>query len=195
MARWAPGARDRLEQAAIELFAEKGFEATTVAGIAARAGVTERTFFRHYADKREVLFSGESELTSVFVDAVATAQPGASAPALMSTAIDAGARMLQEARGRDFARRRDDIISANAALQERELLKLTKLSRTLADAMTVRGVDAYTARAAAQLGIAVFTTAFAGWIAPTETRSLVDVQHEVVAAFRSLLPVTGSSSK
>jgi hypothetical protein len=64
MTRWEPNARGRLEQAALALYGERGFENTTVAEIAARAGLTERTFFRHFADKREVLFAGGAHCRS-----------------------------------------------------------------------------------------------------------------------------------
>ena len=97
------------EQAAIELFAERGFDATTVADIADRAGVTERTFFRHYADKREVLFAGEAELQSVFVDAVVHAPARASVIELVSTALETGCRALQDARDPEFPRIRNAI--------------------------------------------------------------------------------------
>src|SRR6202035_2298884 len=79
MGRWEPNARGRLEQAALELYLERGFEQTTVAEIAKRAGLTERTFFRHFADKREVLFSGAGALEELLVSAVAGA-PESSAP-------------------------------------------------------------------------------------------------------------------
>jgi AcrR family transcriptional regulator len=90
-----------MQRAAMELFAERGFEATTVAGIAERAGVTERTFFRHFADKREVLFAGEEQLEAVFVDAIAGAPAGASLTDLLIAALDAGGGALQDVRGRD----------------------------------------------------------------------------------------------
>src|SRR4051794_598246 len=95
MGRREPGPPGRRQQAAIELFAERGFDATTVADIADRAGVTERTFFRHYADKREVLFAGEAELQSAFVDAVVQAPAHSSAIELVSTALETGCRTLQ----------------------------------------------------------------------------------------------------
>ena len=73
MGRWEPNARGRLEQAAMELYLERGFDQTTVAEIAERAGLTERTFFRHFADKREVLFAGAGALQELLVSAVAGA--------------------------------------------------------------------------------------------------------------------------
>ncbi|TDD14373.1 helix-turn-helix domain-containing protein [Nonomuraea diastatica] len=186
MARWAPGASERLQRAAMELFAEDGFEATTVAGIAARAGVTERTFFRHFADKREVLFAGESLLEKVFVDAIANAPAGAPPAGPLLAALDAGGRALQDERGRDHARARNEIITANEQLRERELLKLAKLSHAVTTALVERGVADVTACLAGELVVLVFRTAFTRWIAPGETRDLVELQREGFAAVNDL---------
>ncbi|MET7330392.1 helix-turn-helix domain-containing protein [Nonomuraea sp. NPDC005650] len=186
MARWEPGASDRLQRAAMELFAEDGFEATTVAGIAGRAGVTERTFFRHFADKREVLFAGEERLEAVFVDAIADAPPDAAVAGLLVAALDAGGRVLQDARGREFARVRNGIITANEQLLERELLKLAKLSHAVTAALVARGVGQMDAGLAGELGVLVFKTAFTRWIAPDETRDLLELQREGLAAIGDL---------
>ncbi|PXY27824.1 TetR family transcriptional regulator [Prauserella muralis] len=189
MARWAPGASDRLQRAAMELFAEDGFEATTVAAIAERAGVTERTFFRYFTDKREVLFAGEEEFEGVFVDAIAAAPEGTSLNGLLVAALDAGGRVLQDLRGRDFARARNDIITANEQLQERELLKLAKLSRAVTAALVARGAGQVPARLAGDLVVSVFGAAFARWVAPGETRDLVELQRDGLAAVSELTPV------
>jgi AcrR family transcriptional regulator len=186
MARWAPGASDRLQRAAMELFAERGYEATTVAGIAERAGVTERTFFRYFADKREVLFPGEEQLEALFVDAIARAPADASLPDLLVAALDAGGGALQDLRDREYARTRNAIIAANAQLQERELLKLAKLSRALTAALLARGVADVPARLAGDLAVSVFATAFARWIAPGETRDLVELQRDGLAVLGEL---------
>jgi AcrR family transcriptional regulator len=125
MARWEPDGRRRLEEAAFALYAERGFEQTTVAEIAERAGLTERTFFRHFADKREVLFAGASALQEALVTAVESA-PGSLAPIDAAAAgIEAIAALLPE---RATAQRRQAIIAANAELRERELIKLASLS-------------------------------------------------------------------
>jgi AcrR family transcriptional regulator len=170
----------------MELFAERGYEATTVAGIAERAGVTERTFFRHFADKREVLFPGEEQLEAVFVDAIAGAPADASLTGLLIAALDAGGGALQDLRGREFARTRNAIITANAQLQERELLKLAKLSRAVTAALVARGVADVPARLAGDLVVSVFATAFARWIAPGETRDLVELQRDGLAVISDL---------
>src|SRR6478672_9355857 len=114
MGRWEPNARGRLEQAAIALYAERGFENTTVAEIAERAGLTERTFFRHFADKREVLFAGSGLFEEQMVGAVAAAPAGASPIDAAAAGLEAAAAMLQERR--DFARQRQAIIAASAEL-------------------------------------------------------------------------------
>jgi AcrR family transcriptional regulator len=173
----------------MELFAERGFEATTVAGIAGRAGVTERTFFRYFADKREVLFAGEEQLEAVFVDAIAGAPADASLTDLLVAALDAGGGALQDVRGRDFARMRNEIITANEQLQERELLKLAKLSHAVSAALVARGVAEVPARLAGDLVVSVFATAFARWIAPGETRDLVELQREGLAVISDLTRV------
>src|SRR5260370_42262260 len=114
MGRWQPNARGRLEQAAWELFTERGFDQTTVAEIAKRGGLTERTFFRHFSDKREVLFSGSDELRELLVNTVAGA-PGALAPLDAAAAgLDAVGGFLDDRRGREFARRRQNIVATNA---------------------------------------------------------------------------------
>src|SRR6266404_3495471 len=106
MGRWEPNARGRLEQAAMELYRERGFDQTTVAEIAARAGLTERTFFRHYADKREVLFGGSEMLAERLVAAVAGAPDSATALDVVAIALEEVGALIQESRGRDFARAR-----------------------------------------------------------------------------------------
>src|ERR1700722_12337126 len=124
MGRWEPDARGRLAKAAMELYAEQGFEQTTVAEIAARAGLTERTFFRHYADKREVLFGGSESLAELLVSAVAGAPDSTRPLDTVTAALEEVGVLIEESRGRDFARVRRNIIAANTELQERELSKL-----------------------------------------------------------------------
>src|SRR6202451_2425383 len=125
MGRWEPNARGRLMQAAFALYGERGFEQTTVAEIAERAGLTERTFFRHFADKREVLFAGADALRELLVSTVAKA-PGSLTPiAAAAAGLEAAGALIQE--GREFAQQRQTIIAASAELQERELIKLASL--------------------------------------------------------------------
>ncbi|GAA2228346.1 MULTISPECIES: TetR/AcrR family transcriptional regulator [Kitasatospora] len=184
MGRWEPNARGRLEQAALELYIERGYEQTTVAEIAKRAGLTERTFFRHYADKREVLFAGAGALQELFVSAVAGA-PGSAAPIeAVGAALEAAAVVLQERR--DSARRRQTVIAANAELRERELIKLASLSAALADALRQRGVADTAAGLAAEAGIAVFKIAFERWLDETGRRSLAQLIQESLDELRDV---------
>jgi AcrR family transcriptional regulator len=169
MSRWEPNARHRLAQAALALYAERGFDQTTVAQIAERAGLTERTFFRHFADKREVLFWGAGALQELLVSTVANA------PASM-TPIDAVAAALEAADAifserREFSRRRQSIIVANAELRERELIKLATLSAALAGTLRQRGVNDPAASLTADAGIAIFKSAFERWISATNQHS------------------------
>lgn len=176
MGRWEPNARGRLEQAALELYVERGYEQTTVAEITARAGLTERTFFRHFADKREVLFAGSNALAELCVSAVASAPDAAEPIDAVMAALDAAARVFQE-RG-DLVRQRQRVIDANAELRERELIKLASLSAALADALGQRGVDELAARLTAEAGMAVLKVAFERWIEGAGGRPLAQLLGE-----------------
>jgi AcrR family transcriptional regulator len=160
--RWKPDAPGRLAEAALELYGERGFAQVTVSEIAQRAGLTERTFFRHFADKREVLFSGASALEERIMTALAGAPPGLGAIDAVGLAMEAGAGLLQDRR--HLARQRQAIIAANAELQERERIKLASLAAALADGLRRRGVPDPGAGLAAEMGIAVFRIAFERWI-------------------------------
>jgi AcrR family transcriptional regulator len=171
----------------LELFAQRGFDATTVAEIAERAGVTERTFFRYFADKREVLFFGQEAFESAFVDAIDAAPEGASLIDLVAAAAAGGGDALQQARSRDYVRARHAVIVSNEQLHERELLKLAKLATAVATKLKERGVAAVPAQLAGDLAVSVFNDAFIRWIAPGETRDLVELQRESLAALGDLV--------
>jgi AcrR family transcriptional regulator len=162
MSRWEPDGRARLEQAAMELYLERGFEQTTVAEIANRAGLTERTFFRHFADKREVLFGGADALKQLLVGSVADAPDPVAPIEAIAKALEGAGALLQQRR--EMALQRQSVIDTNAMLQERELIKLASLASALADALRKRGVDDPAASLTAEAGIAVFKIAFARWI-------------------------------
>jgi AcrR family transcriptional regulator len=156
----------------MDLYAERGYEQTTVAEIAQRAGLTARTFFRYFADKREVLFAG-SEALGEQLDAALAAAPGSATPlAAVAEALGAVADVIGE--DRDHSRRRQAVIAANAELQERELIKLAGWSAALAGGLVRRGVDEQTASLAAQTGTAAFRVAFERWLADPGDRSLAD---------------------
>jgi AcrR family transcriptional regulator len=176
MTRWEPNARGRLERAALELYGERGFEQTTVAEIAKRAGLTERTFFRHFADKREVLFWGAGALQELLVGTVASA-PGSAAPIdAVAAAIEAAGVVLQERR--EYARQRQAVIAANVELQERELIKLASLAAAIAGTLRQRGVADLAASLAAEAGIAVFRIGFERWVSETGQADLPQLIRE-----------------
>jgi len=163
MTRWGPDAQGRLMKSALELYAKRGYDQTTVAEIAERAGLTERTFFRHFADKREVLFAGSNNLRDLLVTAVAGA-PSSAAPLEAVTAGLLAASVVFSEERRDYARRRQAIIAANAELRERELIKLAALASAIADTLRRRGVPDPAASLSAEAGIAVFRVAFERWV-------------------------------
>src|SRR5260370_15458702 len=170
MGRWEPNARGRLEQAALALYGERGYEQATVAEIAKRAGLTERTFFRHFADKREVLFWGQSALQELLVSTVASAPDSAAPIDAVAAALETASALLQERR--ELARQRQAVIAANAELQERELIKLASLASALAAALRRRGVSDLAASLTAEAGIAVFKIAFERWTNETSQPNL-----------------------
>jgi AcrR family transcriptional regulator len=173
MTRWQPDGRGRLEQAALELYGERGFEHTTVAEIAARAGLTERTFFRHYADKREVLFGGGDALKDVLVTNVAEAADDVAPIDAVGAALEAAGALLQQRR--EHARRRQAVIAANTELQERELIKLASFAFAMANTLRARGVSDPAASLTAEAGIAVFRIAFERWVEGTNQRELPEL--------------------
>ncbi len=184
MSRWEPNARERLAQAALDLYAERGFEQTTVAEIAKRAGLTERTFFRHFADKREVLFAGGSELQELMVQGVLASPDDAAPIDSVAAGLVAGGETLQERRA--FALKRAGVIAASAELQERELIKLASLAAALADALRRRGVAEPTASLTAQAGIAVFHVAFARWVEEANEAGLPEVIRDSLDELRAV---------
>jgi AcrR family transcriptional regulator len=176
MARWEPDSRGRLEQAALALYGERGFENTTVTEIAARAGLTERTFFRYFADKREVLFWGAGTLQELLVSAVVSAPDSAAPIDAVAAALEAAGALLQERR--ESARQRHTVIAANTELRERELIKLASLASALADTLRRRGVRDPAATLTAETGIAVFRVAFERWANETNQQDLPQLIRE-----------------
>jgi AcrR family transcriptional regulator len=161
MPRDGARARARLREAALELYRERGYDETTAAQIAERAGVTERTYFRHFADKREVLFDGEAELRAILVDAIAAAPSGLAPLPLLVRAFTAAVPLL--VLNRSVAEQRARVIAVTPALQERAYAKTAALTDALADALANRGIAPSTARLAAQVGMAAFERASRRW--------------------------------
>lgn len=186
MGRWEPNASGRLQQAAIELYSARGFDQTTVAEIAARAGLTERTFFRHFADKREVLFWGEDTLHELLVVGVAAAPESASPIDAFAASLKPAVTSYFEHRPREQARQRNAVIAANTELCERELIKLSRLASGVADALRRRGVTEPAASLAAEAGVAVFKVAVARWVDGTDDRDLSQHIDESLAELKAL---------
>jgi len=160
----------------MELYVERGFEQATVAEIAARAGLTERTFFRHFADKREVLFAGAGALQNLLVGALASAPDSAAPIDAVAAALQVAGALLQQRAG--YAGQRQAVIAANAELRERELIKLASLASGLAGALRRRGVTDPAASLAAEAGIAVFRIAFERWTSATNQPDLPQLIRE-----------------
>ena len=182
MSRWEPDARGRLQQAAIELYTERGFEQTTVAEIAERAGLTERTFFRHFADKREVLFDRSNALLELFVESTANAPAGASPIEAVTAALLSAADMFESRR--PWSTERQKVIVANPSLQERELIKMAGLGIAVAATLRSRGVAEPQASLAAEAGIAVFRVTFERWVADDNILPFAEIVTDSMAALK-----------
>jgi AcrR family transcriptional regulator len=192
MGRWEPNARARLERAALDLFQELGYARTTVEGIAERAGLTERTFFRYFTDKREVLFSGSANLQKFIVEAIDGA-PKTMAPLdAVAAALEATTPLFEARRG--HARKRRAVIAAQAELRERELIKLASLAVAVAASLRKRGVSAPTAALAAEAGIAVFRNAFERWVDDKEQRPLSGHIQASLKELRAVAAAAGTPS-
>ena len=170
MTRWEPNAGGRLEQAALELYRERGFDQTTVTEIAERAGLTERTFFRYFADKREVLFWGQENLRELYVSTIEAAPDSAAPIDAVAAALEAAVPVFRERHA--LAQQRQAVIAANPGLQERELLKRAALASAMADALRRRGVPGPAASLAAEVGVIAFKTAYARWVSAPDEHDL-----------------------
>lgn len=193
MGRWEPNAQGRLVQAAFELYGERGFEQTTVEEIAKRAGLTERTFFRHFADKREVLFWGASALEEQFRRALEGSPASLPEIDAVGNALEAVAVDFEERRA--FARERHRIISANAELQERERIKLASLAAALAEALRRRGAGDMTANLSAEMGIAIFRIGFERWIDETNERTFVQIVRDSLDELKTVVSSSRSAER
>ena len=179
--------------AALSLFVERGYEQTTVQDIATATGLTERTFFRHFADKREVLFHGGAEYQAAFLRGAAAAPPGSGPFELATAAIAAAGEFFPDDR-RPWSRQRQSVIDANPALLERELLKRSALGDALTVAIRDRGIPETDARIATETGLTAFHLAFHRWIAPGEERALLEIEQDVLARMAALIPSEAPTS-
>jgi len=183
MGRWAPDARGRLMRSALELYAERGFEQTTALEIAERAGVTERTYFRYFSDKREVLFEGSSNLQDVIVTAIAAAPSSMGPIEAVRSAMESAASLLPN---REYSRQRAAVIAANPSLQERELLKLATIAGAIAEALHQRGIDGLAAGLAAETGVTIFKIGFETWIGDESTQDLAQCIRQALDQIKAL---------
>ena len=184
MARWEPDAYGRIRQAALDLFTEQGFENTTVAQIAERAGLNRRTFFHHFADKREVVFSGSQEVEELIVTGI-RAQPESADPLHAATAgLKSAAGTIFEPQ-REAATKRSRIVAASPELQEREMLKRATLADTITAALHDRGTADQAAAVAAWSAVAVFYLALARWTGSAYPRPLAQLIDEILEEFLS----------
>jgi len=162
MARWEPGARERIVLAAVDLFAEQGYDATTVAQITERAGITKSTFFRYFPDKRELLAAGQETLSRLLAEGIAEAPKGASPLEAVAAGLERASSQMGPM-NRELGPRLKAAVAASAELQERNALKNVGLAAAMTDALVARGVPDPTARLAGELGVLAFKRGFAAW--------------------------------
>lgn len=185
MPRWEPNPRERLERAALALFAEQGYDDTTVEQIATSAGLARSTFFRHFGDKREILFGGQDELASRIAGSIENAPPGHTALEAIETAfVDLAAAVFTPER-RDVAWRRASVVASNPELRERELLKRGGITDAIATALRSRGVDGLSATVAAELAVLAFSRAVAAWAEPDNTEAFPVIARRMLRRLRS----------
>src|SRR5579863_2688761 len=192
MARWEPNTRERLVRAALELFAEHGYDATTVSEIAERAGgLSKMTFFRHFPDKREVLFAAGQEIHSrLLADAIAAA-PGAATPLqAVAAGLDAVTDTFTDDR-RAFAARLRAVIAGHAELRERAVFKRAGLAEAVREALEKRGVPEPTASLAAELGIGAYYRAFEQWADPAGRQTLTELTRQALGQLRAAAATLG----
>lgn len=163
----------------MELFAERGYEDVTVVEIAERAGLTKRTFFRHFADKREILFRGQDAYRDMFADAIAGAPDEASPMEAIGAALTAFAAEFTDDR-REFVAKRQAVIDANPELKERDLLKSAALTTAIADALVARGVEPPVANLAANFGALALNDAFQSWLQPGNRKSMTTLVQQAL---------------
>ncbi|MEU7478636.1 helix-turn-helix domain-containing protein [Lentzea sp. NPDC042327] len=188
MGRWEPDARERLVRAALDLFGEQGYDNTAVAQIAERAGLTKSTFFRHFRDKREVLFGGQDQLAEVLTTGIACAPEQAEPLAAVEAALVAvGTWFTDEHRA--HGPQRQAVIEDHLELRERSALKMVGFGVAMKDALERRGVAELAAAVAAELGVLAFERAYGTWV--TTTGDWSDVVRRSVAEVRTAAATLG----
>lgn len=175
--------------AAVDLFADQGYDATTVTEIAERAGVTKSTFFRHFPDKRELLVAGQEALSTLLAEGITAAPADASPLAAVASGLENAATAFGEVT-RQIAPRLAAAVASSAELQERDALKSVSMAAAMTQALVERGVPEMTAALAGELGTLAMKKGFATWsdgdrtdaFAPYAVRAL----HELQAATDAL---------
>jgi AcrR family transcriptional regulator len=185
VSRWRPDARQRLERAAIELFAQQGFAATTVPQITARAGLTTRTFFRHFADKREVLFGGD-EISGLAARLMAEAPPSLDPMTLIVGGLKTVAETRFEGRREEFRERRD-IIRSDEGLRERDLRKRAAVCEAIREGLISRGVGTATAALVGEISVTVLNVALDEWLDQDGDRTLSEIILDTLASLQTAL--------
>jgi AcrR family transcriptional regulator len=186
MSRWRPDARERLQQAALELFAERGFAATTVPEITARAGLTTRTFFRHFADKREVLYADDAEVPAVVARMMAEADPSAEPLDLIVEGLRTVAETRFEPRKAALLARRE-LVRTDAGLQERDLRKRAVMAEAIGNGFRARGVEPARAALLAETSVTLIYVALAEWLDADDDRPLAAIVLDTLATLRAAL--------
>ncbi|MEU0879597.1 helix-turn-helix domain-containing protein [Lentzea sp. NPDC005914] len=190
MGRWEPDARERLVRAALDLFEEQGYDDTTIVQIASRAGLTKSTFFRHFPDKREVLFGGQDSMSGLLADGITAAPESATALEAVAAGLQAVAAAFTDERSR-IQPQRLNVVAANSELREREALKLIRLSAAMTEALKKRGVPDSAAGVAAELGLLAFREAYQRWATSAGEREFGELARltwqELLATTSSLL--------
>ncbi len=176
----------RLQQAAMELFRDRGYDQTTAAEIAALAGVTERTFFRHFADKREIVYDGSDALRAAFVEKIRQA-PDVASPLRVVTGVLVGFDW-ESLGSRDFQRQRHAVIAASPELLERDLIKHRTLASEFSEVLRQRGVEVDVAELAARIGVQIFTISYEHWISADDKADLATISERVMSLLATIVP-------
>jgi AcrR family transcriptional regulator len=190
--RWEPGARERLVVAAVDLFTEQGYDATTVAEIAERAGLTRSTFFRHFSDKRELLVAGQETLSRLLVEGIVEAPADATPLEAVANGLTTASAAMGPA-NRDLGPRIRAAVAASSELQERDALKSVGMAAAMTDALVARGVPDPVAHLAAELGVLAFKRGYAEWSerGPDDAGGLAPHAHAALAELRAASTALG----
>ncbi len=190
MPRWEPDARERLVAAALQLFSEQGYDATTVAEIVDRAGLTKSTFFRHFPDKREMLAAGQETLCRLLGEGISAAPPGVTPLGAVAAGLERAAGAMTSF-NRELGPQLRAIIATSSELQERDMLKRVGMAAAMAAALRDRDVADLVATLAAELGVLAFKEAYAEWVADNDEQDLARLARAALERLHAMLPQLG----